>query len=181
MKHIYILLINSNTLLSRIIGYTTKAEYTHASISFSKNLFPFCSFGRKFAFSPIPAGLKLEPLEKGFFKYNQDIPCGLYRLPVSDAQFDGVVDYLFQMYEDKRRWGFNTFGLFTCKFGYPVKRKHRMFCSEFVASALNQGGITNYKNPSLVQPIHFLELNDIECIYRGTIAGLKNFDINSVS
>lgn len=180
MKHIYILLINSNTFLSRIIRRATNAEYTHASISFSDNLFPFCSFGRKFAFSPIPAGLKLEPFKKGFFKYNQNIQCGLYRLSVSEVQYDGVVDYLFEIYEDEKRWGFNTLGLFACKFGHPIKRKHRMFCSEFVASALNRGGITNYDNPALVQPIHFVELDGIECLYRGTIAGLEHFNVHSL-
>jgi inositol transport system substrate-binding protein len=68
MKSIYILLTKSDTYVSKIIGLVTDDHYTHASISFEENLQPMYSFSRKFVHSPLPAGLRVEPLQQGFYK-----------------------------------------------------------------------------------------------------------------
>ena len=69
MKKIFIILTKSSTLLSRLIGWVTKDEYTHSSISFNSTLQPMYSAGRKYTFSMFPASLKVEPFTEGFYKY----------------------------------------------------------------------------------------------------------------
>lgn len=173
MRSVYILLVNSDTLISRIIRTTTGAEYTHASISFSEDIFPLCSFGRKYALSMFPAGLKLEPLDSGFFKYNKDIPCGLYKIEVTDEQYQRAKEYVSNLFNDKKRHGFNLIGLVACKFGIPISRKRRMFCSEFVASVLSEANIIKFPKPSLVQPRDFMNVDGIVCLYEGKLKDLK--------
>lgn len=169
MKKVYILLIRSNTILSQLIKFTTKAEYTHASISLSENLFPFYSFGRKFTYSVIPAGFKKESLDSGFLKYNKKIPYALYSIDVTDDQYLLAQEYINNIVHSKKRHGFNSLGLFSCKLGIPIKRKNRMFCSEFVASVLNYCGVGKFKNPTLVQPIQLLNIDGINLIQKGKI------------
>lgn len=169
MKSIYILLINSNTLFSRTIRMLSKDEYTHASISFSDELFPFYSFGRKFTYLFAPAGLKKEPFDKGFFKHNKNIPCALLKINVDEEKYNLCKQYVEDLYNDDKRHGFNLIGLCALKFGITIKRKNRMFCSEFVATALNNGKVTNFKNPTSIHPVDFLELPDIECLYKGLL------------
>ena len=79
-RSIYILLTKSDTCISKIINLTTADRYTHASISFEENLQPMYSFARKYVHFPLPAGLRHEPLDEGFFKRYSYIPCALYEL-----------------------------------------------------------------------------------------------------
>ena len=169
MKSVYILLINSNTIFSRIIKTLSKDKYTHASISFSDDLFPFYSFGRKFTYMFAPAGLKKEPFDKGFFKHNKNIPCTLLKVEAEDENFELAKQYVDKLFTDNKRHGFNLLGLCALKFGITIKRKNRMFCSEFVANALNNGNIVKYENPSSVHPIDFLKIKNAKCIYEGKL------------
>ena len=78
MKKIYILLTKSDTWVSHLIKLVTNDTYTHASISFEPDLQPMYSFSRKFVNLPLPAGLRMEPLDRGFYKKYSYIPCALY-------------------------------------------------------------------------------------------------------
>ena len=64
MKDIYVVLTKSKTWISRAIGVTTNDFYTHAAISFQKDLTPMYGFSRKFVYSPLPANIQKEYLEK---------------------------------------------------------------------------------------------------------------------
>ena len=68
MRKIYILLTKSDTWVSHLIKLVTNDTYTHASISFEPDLQPMYSFSRKFVNLPLPTGLRVEPLNKGFYK-----------------------------------------------------------------------------------------------------------------
>ena len=175
MKNIYILLINSDTLISKVIRKTTNAEFTHASISFSEDVFPCYSFGRKYAKLMFPSGMKQEQLHSGFLKHNQKIPCGLYKLEVTDEQYNTACEYVENMFKNKKNHKFNLVGLVTCKFGIPLKRKNKMFCSEFVASTLKECGAVDFENPSLIQPVDLMEIAGIECLHKGTINTLASY------
>ena len=169
MPKVYILLIKSNTILSKLIGKVTKAEFTHASISFSDDLYPFNSFGRKYTYSVVPAGLKKEYKDKGFLYRNQNIPSAIYEIEVTNEQYRKAKQYVDDMFNSKKRYGFNSIGLFMCKTGIPVRRKRRMFCSEFVASVLKYSDIYNFDNPTLVKPNDFASLENAKCIYKGIL------------
>ena len=52
MKKIYIILTYTGTLLSKIIKFYTKNEFSHVSISLDKELKYMYSFGRLNAYNP---------------------------------------------------------------------------------------------------------------------------------
>ena len=67
VKDIYLLLTKSDTFISKAIYLMTQDSYTHISISFEENLQPMYSCARKYTYSPIPAGIRNESFEKGFY------------------------------------------------------------------------------------------------------------------
>ena len=97
MKKIYILLTRSDTWISKLINLATDDTYTHASISFESGLQPLYSFSRECIHLPLPAGLRHEPLDYGFFKKYDTIPCALYELEVSDEVYDTAKEEVEQM------------------------------------------------------------------------------------
>ena len=129
MKHIYILLTRSSTCISKIINLTTADKYTHASISFDKSLQPMYSFSRKYVYLPLPAGLRVEPLHKGFFKRYSHIPCALYELEVTDEVYDAAKKEVDSMMEEASKYYFNIIGLILCRLNIPLRRNNKCFCS----------------------------------------------------
>ena len=84
---IYILLTRSGTLLSGAISLFTGDSYTHVSLAFDPELRSLCSFARRNAAFPLPAGLVREDLHEGYFCRHAEMPCALYALPVSRSAY----------------------------------------------------------------------------------------------
>lgn len=150
MKSIYILLTKSDTWVSKIIKLTTDDKYTHASISFEESLQPMYSFSRKYVNLPLPAGLRTEPLTKGFFLKYRYIPCALYELKVNDTVYWKARQEVEQMMANAPSYRFNVIGLILCRLNIPFHRERRYFCSEFVSEVLRRSkALPLPKEPSL--------------------------------
>ena len=170
MKSIYILLTKSDTLVSKIIKMATDDKYTHASLSFEENLQPLYSFSRKFVNLPLPAGLRTEPLTKGFFQKYGYIPCALYELKVDDAVYWEARREVEQMMADAPSYRFNVLGLFLCRLNIPFHRERRYFCSEFVSEVLNRSkALPLPKEPSLMRPNDYTKIPALFCRFEGRL------------
>ncbi|HPW53980.1 MAG TPA: hypothetical protein PLI19_00635 [Erysipelotrichaceae bacterium] len=168
MKKIYIILTKSPPLLSRSIGWVTKDEYTHSSISFNSTIQPMYSAGRKYAFSLFPASLKVEPLTVSFYKYFNKSKMGIFYLEVSDEAYYKTKEYVETMVA--KRLPFNAIGLLLCKTKIDYPREGRFFCSEFVSTALQVSGeIDILKKPNLYRPEDFTRIKGIRLLYKGII------------
>ena len=73
MKKVYIILTNSGSLLSKVIKFYTKKEYTHVSISLDRGLRKMYSFGRLKAYNPFIGGFVHESKNHGPFKRFKNI------------------------------------------------------------------------------------------------------------
>lgn len=178
-KTIYVLLTRSGTWVSRVIHLLTDDTYTHASIAFDASLQPLYSFSRKFVNLPLPAGLRTEPLTRGFYKKYARIPCALYALTVEDHVYEAVQREVFHMMEDAPHYRFNLIGLFLCKLGIPFHREHHFFCSEFVGEVLHRGkALTLPKVPSLMRPNDYAMLPELQCRYQGKLETIiRNYSL----
>ena len=127
MKSIYILLTKPDTIVSKVIGLITRDQYTHVSISFEKELCPLYSFSRKFVWLPLPAGLRTEQLSAPFFS-NEQVPCALYELQVSNEVYDLARRVVEGMMGQAPRYRFSVIGLFTCRLQIPFHRRYCYFC-----------------------------------------------------
>lgn len=173
MKSIYILLTRSNTIVSNMVKLTTADRYTHVSISFEKNLTPLYSFARHYIYLPLPAGLRPEYLDRGFFKRYPRIPCALYELQVTDQAYESAKIAVENMMLDADRYKFNIWGLLLCRLSIPSHRKRHYFCSEFVSKILiESNAVTLPKKPSLMRPSDYAKLPELACLFEGRVAGL---------
>jgi len=173
MKSIYILLTKSDTSISKAISFVTADQYTHVSLSFDKKLEPMYSFARKYMWFPYPAGLKIEPLSKGFYKKNNHIPCALYELRVEDDVYRKAYTIVDDMMKKADHYKYSVLGLVFCKMEMPIKREYYYFCSEFVSEVLMKSGAVQLpKVPSLMRPVDYMDMEEFHCLYKGCIKDL---------
>ncbi|MGM9948331.1 hypothetical protein [Floccifex sp.] len=170
MKSIYILLTKSDTYVSKAIKFVTKDTYTHASISFEKNLQPLYSFSRKYVNLPLPAGLRIEPLTAGFYKKYKEIPCALYELKVEENVYQNAKEEVETMMKTSNTYHFNLLGLFLCKLNIPFHREKCYFCSEFVSEILSRNkALLLPKEPSCMRPNDYTKFSELSCQFEGRL------------
>ena len=80
MKKIYILLMHTNTIPSKIIKAATKYRYTHVGISLEKECNTIYSFGRRKFNSILNAGFSIELRNGEFFKKFKNTRCKIYEV-----------------------------------------------------------------------------------------------------
>jgi len=77
--HLYIVLTRTSTVLSRMIGFVTNDEFTHAAISFDEELNQMYSFGRKKVYNPFVGSFIKENIDEGIYGMCQKSPRSYYR------------------------------------------------------------------------------------------------------
>lgn len=146
MKTIYILLTRTDTWVSRTIGLLTADPYTHASIAFNAELQPMYSFARYYPNMPLPAGLRIEPLHKGFFKKQSHVPCALYALEVTDEVYDAARREVDRMMLEAPRYQFSVIGLDPVQAEHPVPP-----AASFLLLRVRQRGAASQQGPHPAQ------------------------------
>ncbi|MCF6464891.1 hypothetical protein [Clostridium sp. Cult2] len=167
---IYILLTHSGSLLSKCINIYTKEPYTHVSISLDTNLKELYSFGRLNPCNPIFAGFVKEDVINGTYSRFPETKCALYSYYINDIQYMRLKNELFKFKINRDKYGYNLLGLFGVLLNVPIERKHNYFCSQFVATLLNNSGIYLFvKPPALVSPRDFRKCKELNLIYEGRL------------
>ncbi len=180
-KRIYILLIRSNSMLSRIIHFITRAGYTHASLGFSEDCQQLYSFARRYIHLPFPVCFMNENIHRGFLGKNPKVPCALYYTDIPEEIYEKLHERVLRMLDEKKEYGYNYLGLLSCLFGIAWERHKKYFCSEFVAKTLKEtNALPIEKAPSLVRPVDFQKISQLHLVYEGTISGLRNQIVSSV-
>lgn len=173
MKKIYILLTKSDTYISKIIKLTTADKYTHASISFNESLQPLYSFARMKTDFPLPAGLRTEPFDSGFYHKYPHIPCALYAIEVENEVYETAKAEVEHMMSSASLYRYNLMGLIFCRLNISIERKFHYFCSEFVSKILeNSNAVTLPKEPGLMRPNDYTKMEDFICLFEGELYDL---------
>lgn len=176
MKHIYILLTKSDTVLSRCVHMVTGASYTHVSIGFDKDLTLLYSSSRKNGRTLFPAGPCREHFYKGYYSRHQHIPCTLHRIEVSDEVYAKALEEVHRIIDRSELYHFNIVGLALCQFGIEFEREYNFFCSQFVGNILDRSGTLELpKAVTLMKPIDYLGLPQLDHCYTGNIKGLRKY------
>lgn len=173
MADIYVLLIRSDTIFSRLIHFVTKAEFTHASISFDSNCDRVYGFSRKYAGLPLPAGFVREGVQRGLMRKSSNAPFALLRAKISEEQYR-ILEKRFEKMLAEGKFHYSVTGPFLCYFGIKRKKQYHYFCSQFVAEVLQECGvIPDNKPPSLYQPVEFVSMKELELCKRGRLGQLQ--------
>lgn len=168
-KTVYILLTRSGTWFSRLIHLATADRYTHASIGLDGPEGPFYSFARLDPRFALPAGLVQERLDRR--PLNQKaVPWCLCELEVSPQAYEHLRQQLSSMYAKREQYHYNLLGALGCYFHQPLRREHHYFCSQFVASLLEESGAAELgKCPGLVRPVDFCSLRGLRAMRQGVL------------
>lgn len=169
-NEIYILLTYSGSLLSKCINRCTKEPYTHVSVALDLNLEELYSFGRLYPSNPIFAGFVKEDIVYGTYARFPNTVCALYSLKVDDIQYSKLKKRLYKFKENEDKYGYNLLGLFGVLLNHPIEREYNYFCSQFVATLLNDSGIYIFnKSTGLISPKDFRECEEFNLIYEGSL------------
>lgn len=142
--------MRSNTSVSKLVHFFTGDEYTHAAIGTSPyRLYSMTRYNPEHLF---PAGLCLE------HAYSQ-YPHILMQIPVTAEEYTRFCESLGWHYSRRSKYKFNCVGLMLAYLRIPVRRRGKMFCSEFCSTVLREAGIYCSTNPDcLVKPMELLKL-----------------------
>lgn len=169
-KHVYIVVSQTGTLLSRFLKLVTRAEYNHASISLVPDLDIMYSFGRKNPYNPFLAGFVKESARFGTFKRFSKTRVVVLAIAVSEEQYQAISRRINTMSVLKHHYRYNYLGLWLAGLRICYRQKRCFYCSEFVKDLLEKQDIhgVDALDP-IVQPIHFLSLPAAQQIYTGLL------------
>ena len=97
MREIYIILMDTKTIPSRIVSLFTMYKYSHIAISFDEKCDIVYSFGRRNLYSFLNGGFTVEHKNGDFFNKFNDTNCRVYEVMVNDSQYDYLyktIDYM---------------------------------------------------------------------------------------
>jgi hypothetical protein len=171
---IYIVLTQTNTVVSRLIKLNTKNPYNHVSISFDKDLTNMYSFGRYFTSNPVLAGFIKENAKKGLYKIKPKTQCCIYEVVTLKESYEKLEKFINEYKKNWLRHRFNFLGVVSLFFNLPFRRKYKRFCAEFVSEALHVSGIYETKiSYALARPHDFHFVKNANKIYEGLLKDYK--------
>lgn len=164
---VYLLLTDTESILSQTIKQFTKQKYNHCSLAFDPELQQTYSFGRKQPWNPFNGGFVQEDLSADFFL---SADCAIYSLSVTVEQRELMLAFIHELDLQKEDMKYNLLGLFTAFFEIEWEREHHYFCSEFVATTLATAGVLQPIKPlSFITPYDLIENLPLEFVFEGTI------------
>lgn len=149
--HLYLVISNTGSAASELIGLFTQKQFNHASLSFDKDLETIVSYnGGEHVYPP---GLNPEIIQA--FHKKADASVLVYRLSLSVKQKQKIISTIEQI--NQKGSAYNVLGLVTKR----SMRRNIMFCSQlFVYTMLQIGNVEYFKkSPGNVQPTDFIELD----------------------
>lgn len=174
-KKIYIIVMNTPSVVSGIIGKFTHTRYNHVSVSLDAELDRMFSFGRRYRYFPWWGGFVRESPNFGTLGRFPQTEAIVLTLDVDEAAYDEISDQLENMLAHKHDYCYDTLGLLLAIFGKVYKRDKRYYCSAFVRELLVEHGVEDGASfNEIVRPTDFLELPNTREIYRGK---LKEFPV----
>lgn len=166
---IYIVVTCTGTSVARAIRVVTKMPYSHASLAATPQLHELYSFARSFKRIPLPATFNTEYIGEGTLGKFPSIPCEIYALPVSDAQYEKFLQLIDHFQACRKQYSYSLMGLLRVKMQIERDLERKFVCSQFVAYVLHECGISLEKAPSLYSPDDLRFLPQARLIFRGEL------------
>jgi hypothetical protein len=128
------------------------------------------SFCRKKPDNPFIAGFAEENLYEGVYKKFTNSECIIYRLEVTEEQYNALEVEISRFLKDKSKYKYNFLGLFGILLNMPLKRSNYYFCSQFVSEVLiNSKIFKSSRCPELIRTEDLMAIENKEVVYEGFI------------
>lgn len=164
--------------------------YSHISLSRDAKLGNMMSFARKELNNPFCSGLIKEDIRTGMFALKPEVSkIAVMELKVSQSQYDQLSKLMDYYWATRDEYSFNFLGLTSMLFcGRGVAPKDSFFCSQWVATVLQESGIDIFdgENPKNIRPFDFYGRLKQNIVYEGlttkypeyTNDGIKSWEKN---
>ena len=160
----------TGTVPARIIHAIKGGTFAHTSLSLTPSTDNFYSYARRKIKNPLKAGFIIENIHTDVFALYPDCHSAVYSLSVSDEAYEKMKEKVNFFCDNYKKATYNFIGLFAMAFDIKVKRKMKFTCSQFVAMILNSSEeITLPKDPYLMLPDDFINIDGVELIYDGVL------------
>lgn len=168
MKHIYIVISQTETGFARTIRKFGHVRYNHASIALDKELYQMYGFARTEQYGYLCARLVRETTDRFMVGATDGIPVVIFEIPVTDIQYKWVKNEINRIKEDPS-YRYNLFSVLS----YPVIKgfsSYKSFtCIEFVLYILQELGKDFDEPISKYTPDQFLEMFNGYICYEGDL------------
>lgn len=168
-RSVYVVVTRTGTSVARVIRIFSRMPYSHVSLSRDASLHQLYSFCRNYKPIPLPATFNTEMIGEGTLGAFDVIPCEIYEVPVTDAQYEHFEHLIEHFLECRKRYSYSIMGLLRVKLQIESKLKYKFVCSQFVAYVLKECGVKLNKPPCLYSPDDLRYLPDAKLIYRGEL------------
>lgn len=177
-RHVFIVLSDTGSLLTRMIKWVTKAPYNHVSLSFDSTFERLYSFGRKRPYNPFWGGFVVESFHDGTFKRFKNTRCKVLRIEVDEQNYQRLKEYVRGFVDHEDRYFYDFIGLISAAFNVHYDREYGYYCSEFVAEAMAYANFEFWDTPHYqVQPDDFNRIESLETIYEGMLSDYKHISL----
>ena len=163
--YVNILLLRYPDLSSRCFQLVSGGYYSHASIGVSDMSGTFYSY--------VTAGFRKEfPGQHPTFK-QQEVPCRLYRIEVSEKIYAATLELLDEHAKQAHKFGYSSLGVVLCLLRIAYRRKNRYFCSQFVSEILERiEAVPLAKHSALYLPDDFTKMKGLDLFFTGNLSEL---------
>lgn len=97
--------------------------------------------------------------------------CAIYSRTFSEFEYKQMNQFVQRVENQQQNYKYNLIGLFGILLNRKMTRENAFFCSEFVATILNNGGISIKSKPaSLVKPNDLTECDGFHLVYEGQLS-----------
>lgn len=171
---VYILLTDTGSVLTKAIKLYTRKPYNHVSISFHKELDVTYSFGRLRPRNPFIGGFVQEQLDNGVFK---NARCAVYSCQISEKQYEKMMERIKEMESQKELYHFNLIGMLGIAAKLEIKRDKAFFCSQFVATVLQDGEVELDSKPIYwITPYDISKCPQLRLEYQGYLRNYRQLN-----
>lgn len=171
MKTVYIVVSNTGSVFTRMIGMYTRQPYNHVSISFDEELKVMYSFGRKLPWNPLIGGFVEEGVNKGTYARFPKTTAQVLSLNVSDESYGKLREEIDNFVLNKEKYKYNLLGVLGVIIGKEVKRSNAYFCSEFVTNTLYNSDVKLWDTPAyMVKPYDYSTNKRLKLLYEGKLS-----------
>ena len=172
MRKIYIILTYTGTILSKIIKYYMKDEFSHVSIALDSELKEMYSFGRLNPYNPFVGGFIHEYIDRGTFKRFKKTRARIIELEIEENQYLKLRETIKKMQKEKEQFKFNIWGLFAVGLNVKIQPEKSFYCAEFIKYLIEKSNI-DIELPELVRPDCFKDICGGQEVYNGLLQNYR--------
>ncbi|WP_077329436.1 hypothetical protein [Virgibacillus siamensis] len=166
-RTIYFLFTDTGTYLSKVINYVTKQSLNHVSLAFDPELQQVYSFGRKNPHNPFIGGFVKEDIRSNFLR---NAACAIYAFNVTEKDVKLIKERIAEIELKKGNYKYNFIGLIGVLLQIEINRSNALFCSQFVATVLNDVEALKFKKPiCFTTPADIRSHRGMQLVYTGTL------------